>query len=118
MENVSKNLSGFILQMLFNLPVIGILGHAGWITARNYFSGQYLPSNFFLHAFLFVAITLFLSLFIFQAVVRLAAGPERIIRNAFERMKRRVEKIQPISILPVGQEIDILLSLDAMEPLE
>ena len=116
METASKNLSGFILQVLFNLPVIGILGHAGWITARNYFTGQYLSSNFFLHAFLTIAIALFLSFFIFQAIVRLAAGPERITRKAFEKMKHRVEKIQPISANPVGQQIDVLLSLRAMEP--
>jgi GTPase SAR1 family protein len=116
METASKNLSNLILQVLFNLPVIGILAHVGWITTRDYFTGQYLSSNFFLHAFLAVAITLFLDFFIFQAVVRLAAGPERIIRKAFELMKQRVEKIQPISINPVGRQIDVLLSLSAMDP--
>jgi GTPase SAR1 family protein len=116
METASKNLSGFVLQVLFNLPVIGILGHAGWITARDYFTGQYLSSNFFLHAFLTIAISLFLSFFIFQGVVRLAAGPERITRKAFEKMKHRAEQIQPISINPVGQQIDVLLSLSAIDP--
>jgi GTPase SAR1 family protein len=114
-ETASRNLSNFILQVLFNLPVIGILGHVGWITTRDYFTGQYLSSNFFLHAFLAVAITLFLSFFIFQAVVRLAAGPDRITRNAFEKMKHRVEQIQPISMNPVGQQIDVLLSLSAID---
>ncbi len=116
METASKNLSGLILQVLFNLPVVGILGHVGWITARDYFTGQYLSSNFFLHAFLTVAITLFLCFFIFQGVVRLAAGPERITRSAFEKMKNGVEKIQPISMNPVGQQIDVLLSLSAIDP--
>jgi GTPase SAR1 family protein len=116
METASKNLSGLFLQVLFNLPVVGILGHVGWITARDYFTSQYLSSNFFLHAFLTVAITLFLSFFIFQGVVRLAAGPERITRIAFEKMKHRVEQIQPISMNPVGQQIDVLLSLGSMDP--
>ena len=116
METASKNLSGFILQALFNLPVIGILGHAGWITAKDYFTGQYLSSNFFLHAFLTIAIVLFLSFFIFQAIVRLATGPERISRKAFEKMKHRVEQIQPLSVNPVGQQIDVLLALSAMDP--
>ena len=65
METASQNLSGLILQFLFNLPVIGILGHVGWITARDYFTGQYLSSDFFLHAFLTIAITLFVSFFVF-----------------------------------------------------
>ncbi|MEJ2656438.1 MAG: 50S ribosome-binding GTPase [Desulfobacterales bacterium] len=115
-ETASKNLSGLILQMLFNLPVIGILGQLGWITARDYFTGRYLSSDFFLHAFLTVAIILFLSFFIFQGVVRLAASPERLTRNAFKKMKHRVEQIQPISMNPVGQQIDVLLSLSAIDP--
>jgi GTPase SAR1 family protein len=111
METASQNLSSLILQILFNLPVIGILGHVGWITARDYFTGQYLSSDFFLHAFLTIAITLFLSFFMFQGCVRLAAGPERITRKAFEKMKHQVEQFQPISMNPVGEQIDILLGM-------
>jgi GTPase SAR1 family protein len=111
METASQNLSGLILQFLFNLPVIGILGHVGWITARDYFTGQYLSSDFFLHAFLTIAITLFLSFFVFQGCVRLAAGPERITRKAFDQMKQQVEQFQPISMNPVGEQIDILLGM-------
>ena len=114
METASQNLSGLILQFLFNLPVIGILGHVGWITARDYFTGQYLSSDFFLHAFLTIAITLFLSFFMFQGCVRLAAGPERITRKAFEKMKHQVEQFQPISMNPVGEQIDTLLTLGSV----
>ncbi|MBW2604792.1 MAG: 50S ribosome-binding GTPase [Deltaproteobacteria bacterium] len=114
METASQNLSGLILQILFNLPVIGILGHVGWITARDYFTGQYLSSDFFLHAFLTIAITLFLSFFVFQGCVRLAAGPERIARKAFEKMKRQIERFQPISMNPVGEQVDTLLSLGSI----
>ncbi len=116
METASQNLSGLILQFLFNLPVLGILGHVGWITARDYFTGQYLSSDFFLHAFLTIAITLFLSFFMFQGCVRLAAGPERITRKAFEKMKHQVVHFQPISMNPVGEQVDILLSFDSIDP--
>jgi GTPase SAR1 family protein len=115
MESASQNLSGLILQFLFNLPVIGILGHVGWVTARDYFTGQYLSSDFFLHAFLTIAIALFLSFFLFQGCVRLAAGPERITRRAFEKMKHQVEQFQPISMNPIGEQIDTLLTLDAAD---
>ena len=116
METASQRLSGLFLQILFNLPVIGILGHMGWITARDYFTGQYLSSDFFLHAFLTIAITLFLSFFLFQGCVRLAAGPERITRKAFEKMKQQVEQFQPISMNPVGEQVDMLLSLGFIDP--
>ncbi len=116
MDTASQNLSGLFLQILFNLPVIGILGHVGWITARDYFTGQYLSSDFFLHAFLTIAITLFLSFFVFQGCVRLAAGPERITRRSFEKMKQQVEQFQPISMNPVGEQVDTLLSLCSIDP--
>ncbi len=111
METASQHLSGLFLQIIFNLPVLGILGHVGWITARDYFTGQYLSSDFFLHAFLTIAIALFLSFFVFQGCVRLAAGPERITRKAFEKMKHQVEQFQPISMNPVGEQIDTLLDI-------
>ena len=115
METASRRLSSLFLQILFNLPVLGILGHVGWITARDYFTSQYLSSDFFLHAFLTIAITLFLSFFMFQGCVRLMAGPERITSKAFEKMKHQVEQFQPISMNPVGEQVDILLSLGSID---
>ncbi|UCH23786.1 MAG: hypothetical protein JSU83_11570 [Deltaproteobacteria bacterium] len=40
-ERVSRKLSGFTLQALFNLPGIGMLGYCGWVTLQNFFSGSY-----------------------------------------------------------------------------
>jgi GTPase SAR1 family protein len=110
-EKSSKMMSGFILQIIFNLPVIGILCHMGWITAQNYFTGNYLSSDFFLHAFLTIGITLFLSFFLFQGCVRLAAGSEKITLNAFEKVKQQIEQFQPISMNPVSEQIDTVLNL-------
>jgi GTPase SAR1 family protein len=110
-EKASQTLSGFMLQLVFNLPVIGILGHVGWITTRDYFTGNYLSADFFLHAFLTIGITMFLSFFVFQGCVRLAAGSDRITRKAFENVKHQVEQFQPISMNPVGEQIDAVLSL-------
>lgn len=115
-ETTSKTLSGVILQALFNLPVIGILGHVGWVTARNYFAGNYLSSDFFLHAFLTIGITMFLCFFVLQGCVRLVAGSERITRKAFDRIKDQVEQLQPILMNPVGEQIDAVLSLGFSDP--
>jgi GTPase SAR1 family protein len=115
-EKSSKIMSGFILQIVFNLPVVAILGHVGWITARNYFTGSYLSSDFFLHAFLTIGITLFLSFFLFQGCVRLAASSKRITRNAFEKVKQQIEQFQPISMNPVSEQIDAVLNLSFSDP--
>ncbi|MGD2151117.1 MAG: 50S ribosome-binding GTPase [Desulfobacterales bacterium] len=115
-EKSSKIMSGFILQIVFNLPVIAVLGHVGWITARNYFTGSYLSSDFFLHAFLIIGITLFLSFFLFQGCVRLGAGSEKITRNAFEKVKQQIEQFQPLSMNPVSEQIDTVLNLSFSNP--
>jgi hypothetical protein len=115
-ERASKTLSGFLLQTVFNLPVLGILCHVGWMTARNYFTGNYFTSDFFLHAFLTIAITLFLSFFLLQICVRFAAGTDRIIRKSFDKVKRQVEQYQPLSMNPVGEQIDAVLGLDFSGP--
>jgi GTPase SAR1 family protein len=115
-EKSSKIMSGFLLQLVFNLPVIGIMSHVGWITSRNYFTGNYLSSDFFVHAFLTMGIVLFLSFFLFQGCVRLAAGSEKITRNAFEKVKQQVEQFQPISMNPVSEQIDMVLNLSFSDP--
>jgi hypothetical protein len=115
-EKSSKIMSGFLLQLIFNLPAIVILGHVGWITARNYFTGNYLSSDFFVHAFLTMGIVLFLSFFLFQGCVRLTAGSEKITRNAFEKVKQQIEQFQPISMNPVSEQIDMVLNLSFSDP--
>lgn len=107
----SKKLSGFMLQLFLNLPTIGILGHVGWITIRNYFSDNYLSAGFFLHTCLIIVITLFLSFFILQGCIRLFAGSERITDHALEEVQQQVEQIKHLSLNPVGQQIDVVLDL-------
>jgi GTPase SAR1 family protein len=107
----SKNLSGFMLQLFLNLPTMGILGHVGWITIRNYFSDNYLSLGFFLHTCLIIVITLFLSFFVLQGCIRLFAGSERITDHALEEVQQQVEQIKHLSLNPVGQQIDVVLDL-------
>jgi len=114
-ERASQTLSRFILQLIFNIPVIGILGHVGWITVRDYFHRNFLSSDFFLHSFLTIAISLFLSFFIFQGCVRLVAGSDRLMRKTFERIKQQVDRFRPISMNPIGEQIDAVLALDVKD---
>jgi len=110
-EETSKKLSGLLMQFLFNMPVIVIMGHAGWVTAREYFSGNYLSSGFFLHAFLTIGLVLFILFFIFQACVRLISGADRISGRAFEKMKRRMDQYQPLSVNPVIRQLENILMM-------
>jgi hypothetical protein len=114
MERISRRLSGLLLQILFNLPALAILGYTGWITVQRFLMGSYLAFDFFLHALWTIGIVLVLSFFLFQVCVRMAAGPDRITRRAFEKMKRRADHLEGITTHPVLEQLETILELDTM----
>lgn len=111
LSRTGRRLSGGLLQLLFNLPVLGILGYAGWLTAVNFFSGSILSSDFFLHAFWTIVLVLFLSFFLLQGVIRLAAGKERLVERVFSRVRETVEQRSNLSDSPVWRQARIILGL-------
>jgi energy-coupling factor transporter ATP-binding protein EcfA2 len=113
-ERVSRRLSGILLQIVFNLPAFGILGYSGWITVKGFLWGEYLAGAFFLHALWSIGIILLLSFFIFQACVRLAAGPERVTTKAFEKMKRQADQLDMMTPNPVQVQLETVIGLNAM----
>ena len=113
-ERVSRRLSGILLQIVFNLPAFGILGYSGWITIKGFLWGEYLAGAFFLHALWSIGIILLLSFFIFQACVRLAAGPERVTAQAFEKMKRRADQLDMMTPNPVLVQLETVIELNTI----
>jgi len=114
MERIAGRLSGLLLQILFNLPSLAILGYTGWITVQRFLMGSYLAFDFFLHALWTIGIVLLLSFFLFQVCVRLAASPERVTRRAFETMKRQADQLEGFTTSPVLEQLETVLELDRM----
>ena len=110
-ERVSRKLSGFILQVLFNIPAVGILGYCGWLTLSNFFSGTYLAGEFFLHAIWAIGIVMLLSFFILQIVIRLAAGSERITTRALKTLKSNADQIDTPLDNPARSQLESVLEL-------
>jgi energy-coupling factor transporter ATP-binding protein EcfA2 len=110
-DRCARIFSGFFLQLLFNLPGLAVLGYAGWITLRQFFSGAYLSTGFFLHAFLALAIVFMLSFFVFQTLVRLIAGSERITRRALASLKNRVQGMDIPAVNPIRTQLQRVLAL-------
>ena len=108
-DGTAKTFSHLILQILLNLPTVGLLAHAAWLTARHYFSADYLSSDFFMHAFLTIAIVLMLSFFLFQGILRVGAGSDRLMEKAFNRVKMQIDPFQQILLNPAFEQIDALL---------
>jgi hypothetical protein len=97
LAKTGRRLSGGLLQLVFNLPVLGVLGYAGWLTAVNFFAGSILSSNFFLHAFWTIVLVLFLSFFLLQGVIRLASGKERLVEGVFALVREAVDDQHSLS---------------------
>ena len=108
-DKTAKNFSHLMLQIIFNLPTVALLAHVAWQTARHYFSADYLSSDFFLHAFLTIAVVLLLSFFIFQAIVRIGAGSDRMMEKTFKSLRGQIDPFQQASLNPVFEQIDTLL---------
>jgi hypothetical protein len=115
-EASSRRLSSGLVQLIFNLPAVGILAHVGWTTAREYFTGNYLPSNYFIHAGLTIVIALFLSFFVFQTIVRLAGNSERIVDTAVETARNQVAHLHPLTRSTVARQVDSVLQLVPAPP--
>ena len=113
-ERLTGKLSGLLLQILFNIPAIGILGYCGWLTLQTFFSGNYLSGDFFMHAFWAIGLILFLSFFILQLYIRAAASSERISGKAFEKLKGRLDHLNALNQNPLKSQLETVLGLAAL----
>ncbi len=111
LARAARRLSGGLLQLVFNLPVLGVLGYAGWLTAVNFFLGTVLSGDFFLHAFWTIVLVLLLSFFLLQAVIRLAAGKDRLLERVFSRVREAVAQQRSLSDNPVWQQANTIIKL-------
>jgi energy-coupling factor transporter ATP-binding protein EcfA2 len=112
-ERAARRLSGTWLQLLLNAPVTAVLAYVGWVVVVRFFRGDYLPGDFFVHAFWVAAITLILSFFALQLVIRIS-GTERVIGRAFEA----VRQVEPDlgARHPVEGQVQRLLALGSAHP--
>ncbi len=111
LARAGRRLSGGLLQLIFNLPVLGILAYAGWITGVSFFNGTFLSGDFFVHAFWTIFLVLFLSFFLLQGLVRLASGKDRLLENVFARVREAVEPAPNLSDSPVRRQAQTVLEL-------
>ncbi len=113
-DRLTAKLSGLLVQVLFNLPAIGILGYCGWLTLQSFFSGEYLSGDFFMHAFWAIGLIMFLSFFILQLCIRAAASTNRITARAFEKLKHQLDQLEELNQNPVKAQLDTVLTLAAL----
>ncbi len=108
----ANGLSHGLLQLLFNLPAVAVLGYVGWLTGLAFFTKNYLASEFFIHALMTAGLTLFLSFFLYQAIVRIFAGPKRLMRKTLADVHQTTATLSPQSEHPAAREIETLELID------
>jgi GTPase Era involved in 16S rRNA processing len=113
--HAGRGLSGGWLQLTFNLPTLGVLGYAGWLTVVDFFSNHILSGAFFLHAFWTIMLVLLLSFFLLQGLIRLAVGRERLAERVFTHVQQAVAGRSEIAENPVWREAKTILSLTQLD---
>jgi len=111
LSQVGRRLSGGFLQLVFNLPALGVLGYTGWLTVVNFFSGSILSGDFFLHAFWTIVLVLLLSFFLLQGVIRLVAGREKLVERVFARVRDVVDQQGSLSESPIWRQANTIIGL-------
>lgn len=114
-ERSARSLSHFLLQLLFNLPSLALLGYVGWLTASSFLAGSYLSGDFFLHALLTLAVVLLLSFFLLQICVRVAVGRDRIQRRAFVAVERDIQESPLVAGREVAEQVEKVLGLSVAQ---
>jgi GTPase SAR1 family protein len=110
-ERTAGRLSHAVLQTLFNLPSLVLLGYVAWLTVARFVTGPYLSGNFFLHAALAIIVVLLLSFFIFQLCAHLAVGRNRIQRRAFQTVERAVGRHPLLAGRKVAEQVERVINL-------
>lgn len=110
-QRSAGRLSHPLLQIVFNLPSLVLIGYVGWLTTTGFFSGHYLSSDFFLHALLTIAVVLLLSFFLLQACVHLSMGRDRLQRRAFSAVEGAAATHLPGSSRSVSEQVARVMEL-------
>ena len=108
-------LSGFFLQLLFNLPTLALMSLFGWRSVESFLLNRILPSGYFLHASVSIALVWLLSFVLLQVAVRFGAG-KSLFRRAFDSLLKELDAAE--GLLPgtaIREEIDTVLALGDMK---
>jgi GTPase SAR1 family protein len=111
MERRATAVSGFILQLIFNLPTLAVMGLFTYQSVISFLLQNTLPTGYFLHAAVSILMVWLLSFVFFQVIVRFASS-RNLLNSAFKELviDGNLNGQEPLSRSIIG-EIDTILSL-------
>jgi GTPase Era involved in 16S rRNA processing len=104
-------LSRISLQIFCNLPIMLLMGYAGWLTVIGFINARYLSADFFLHAAVTLLLILALSFFGLQLLVRMAIRGGRVHRQAICRVEEALATRQALTASELHRQIRCVLAL-------
>ena len=111
MDHRAASVSGFVLQLAFNLPTLAVMGLFAFQSVKNFLLQSTLPSGYFLHAAVSVLMVWLLSFVLLQIIVRFASGRSLVDKT----FKRLIEEADPGGGELLGRsivaEVDAVLRL-------
>ncbi len=108
-ERRTAILSSLPLQLLFNAAPILLAIIFCLETVNQFLAHHYLPAEYFLHGLVALGLTLLISFFLFQFIVR-AFSSSRLLKKVCNNFTYEIEK-ENNSVCPLIKEIDRLLRL-------
>ena len=114
MDRRAAALSGFALQLLFNLPTLALMGLFGWRSVESFLLNQVLPSGYFLHASVSIVLVWLLCFVLLQVIVRFGSG-KGLFKKAFDSLLKDLDATD--DLLPstaIREEIETVLRLEKM----
>ena len=111
MERRATAVSGFTLQLIFNLPTLAVMGLFTYQSVTSFLLQNTLPTGYFLHATVSILMVWLLSFVFFQVIVRFASS-RNLLNSAFKALisDENFSGREPLSQSIIG-EIDTILSL-------
>ena len=111
MERRATAVSGFTLQLIFNLPTLAVMGLFTYQSVTSFLLQNTLPTGYFLHAAVSILMVWLLSFVLFQVIVRFASS-RNLLNSAFKELVNDSDFSgrDPLSRSIIG-EVDAILSL-------
>jgi GTPase Era involved in 16S rRNA processing len=109
--DAAHNISRIYLQILFNLPTLALMILFCYQSVKNFLIGNYLSTQYFVHAIISIVLIWLLSFILFQFLVRFQGG-QRLLNKTFKRLLEHQEDVNAdLPIDALKKEIALLIQL-------
>ncbi len=113
MQRRTTAISGFLLQLIFNLPTLVLMGLFAYQSVTSFLLQKTLLSGYFLHATISIVLVWILSFVLLQIIIRFVGG-KNMVRKVFSKLIHRFTTGESqLTHIAIVDEIDTILQIGA-----